>query len=107
METIISLLRNEGRLNPTSLSPRDKKAVSSISAAFLQSIAKVGAQGTVWNRRKTLHELPAHFAQKVAINKTFLTAMTTWDTIISSAVKYGYFKPWMLGSDGERFPFIK
>jgi hypothetical protein len=40
------------RGNPTGISPRNRKACQSISAALLQSIAKIRAQGTMKSSRK-------------------------------------------------------
>jgi hypothetical protein len=46
------------------LSPRNMKACHIVGTALLQSVAEIGTQSTVNNRRKTLHELSPHIPQK-------------------------------------------
>jgi hypothetical protein len=46
------------------LSPRNKKACHSTSAALLKSVAEIRTQSAMKSNRKTLHEFTSHIPQK-------------------------------------------
>jgi hypothetical protein len=50
---------------PQALASGIGRQATASALPLLQSIAKEKTQGTMKNRRKTLHELPAYIAQKV------------------------------------------